>query len=250
MKSDVRNMKYRLKKYYESIKTYFLSDKRTFAKGFCFDKLFLIFMIGSMVGTYYEQILNLVKHYLDNGTIFWEFRRGVIYGPFNPLYGFGAVIMTLCLAKKKRPWYQTLCYGMLLGGGVEYAFSWLQETFVGTTSWDYTGYFLNIGGRTTIPFMFAWGVMGIIFAYAVYPFVSNLIEKIPYLLGKWITAILVTFMSLNMLISWTALFRQTLRRNGVEPITFVGRLYDEIYTDAFLERYYPNMRASQKREVR
>lgn len=248
MKSDVRNMKYQLNQCCEKMKTYFLSDKRTFALGFCFDKLFLIFMIGSMVGTYYEQILNLVKYYLENGTIFWEFRRGVIYGPFNPLYGFGAIVMILCLAKKKRPWYKTLGYGMILGGVVEYTFSWLQETFVGTTSWDYTGYFLNIGGRTTIPFMIAWGVMGLIFADIVYPFISNLIEKIPYLLGKWMTVILVIFMSLNMFISWTALFRQTLRREGVEPYTSVGKFYDKVYTDEVLNRYYPNMRASKKKK--
>lgn len=246
MKCEVRSMKKQFQQSYQKIKAYFLSDTRTFAKGLCFDKLFFIFLVGCVVGTYYEQILNLVKYYLNDGTIFWESRRGVIYGPFNPLYGFGAVVMTICLMKKERPWYLTLFYGFMLGGIIEYGVSWFQEIFVGTTSWNYTGYFLNIGGRTTITFMFAWGIMGLLFVYVAYPFLSQLIERIPYLLGKWLTRFFVVFMCLDMIISWTALVRQTFRRMGREPITFVGEVYDKIYTDEFLEQYFPNMKPSNR----
>lgn len=230
-----------IKKYYDKFKDYCLKDKRVFAKGMCFDKLFFIFMIGCIVGVYYEQILTLVKNYLADGSIVWESRQGVIYGPFNPLYGAGAALMTALLVKEKRPWYMTLLYGALIGGGFEYVISWLQEIFVGTISWNYTGYFLNIGGRTTIPFMLVWGGAGTVFAYGIYPYLSRMIEKIPYNLGKLITKILVVFMALNMLISWTALLRQTMRRNGHEPLTPVGKIYDEIYTDEYLKVPFPNM---------
>ena len=46
-----------------------------------------------------------------------------------------------------------------------------------------------------------------------------------------------------MTVSWTALFRQTLRRQNKDPYTAVGRLYDQIYTDEFLEKSFPNMEA-------
>ena len=65
------------------------SKREVFAKGFCGKKLFLIFVIGSIFGAFYEQILNLVKVYLTTGDIVWELRRGVIYGPFSPIYGAG-----------------------------------------------------------------------------------------------------------------------------------------------------------------
>lgn len=228
--------------WYRSFKEYCLEDKRTFAKGFCFPKLVFIFVLGCSIGVYYEQLLTLFHHYMIDGSIVWESRRGVIYGPFNPLYGAGIVVMTVLLARKKYPWYITLLYGALAGGIFEYLISYLQEWAIGTTSWDYTGYFLEIGGRTTVPFMVFWGTGGLIFAYVVYPFISKQIEKIPYNLGMMITRALVIFMMFNMLISWTALFRQTMRRQGYKPYTVVGKLYDKIYTDEYLGHYFPNMR--------
>ena len=108
------------------------NEKRIFASGLGFDKLFIIFVIGCLFGNYYERILNLVRHYLKDGSIFWEVRRGVIYGPFSPVYGMGAVLMTKLLAGKNDKWYITLIKGALLGGSFEYLTSFLQETFTGT----------------------------------------------------------------------------------------------------------------------
>ena len=75
-------------------------DKKIFADGICWQKLFIIFIIGCLFGNYYEMILNLVRHYLRDGSIFWEVRRGFIYFPLSPVYGAGAVLMTLAFAGK------------------------------------------------------------------------------------------------------------------------------------------------------
>lgn len=215
--------------------------KKIFAQGICFDKLFLIFVIGCVFGTYYEEILMFCLNYIRHGIYLWESRQGVIYGPFSPIYGAGAVLMTYVLVSKERKWYQTFLSGALLGGSFEYVISFLQETFIGTVSWDYSNQFLNIHGRTTIPIMIGWGILALIFVKIVYPFISQLIEKIPYHFGKIMTKILVIYMCLNMLISWSALIRQTLRRNGFEPFTVVGEFFDTYFPDDFLKQYFPNM---------
>ena len=64
--------------------------------------IFWIFVIGCIFGTYYEQILTLVKSLIHTGEFVWEFRRGVLYGPFSPIYGAGAVLMILLLGRKKN----------------------------------------------------------------------------------------------------------------------------------------------------
>lgn len=235
-------MKEQIQAWYHKVRVYCLFSPQPFAQGLSFPKLVFLFVIGCVVGVYYEQLLTLFNHYMADGSIVWESRRGVIYGPFNPLYGAGVVTMTICLARKQHPWYIILLYGALLGGIIEYGVSYLQEFFVGTTSWDYTGYFLEIGGRTTIPFMLVWGMGGCILTFVIYPFLSNLIEKIPYNLGMIITKVLVIFLVFDMLISWTAIYRQTQRRAGRPPYTVIGKIYDEVYTDAYLKHYFPNMR--------
>lgn len=217
------------------------SKKCIFAEGYSFKKLFFIFVIGSVIGVFYEQILNLVKIYFATGDIVWELRRGVLYGPFNPLYGLGAVLVVYLLARPNYSNLKTYIYGGLLGGFIEYFISLLQEIFTHTTSWDYSNHFLNIGGRTTIPFILVWGAFALIYVKLIYPFISKMIEKIPINIGNIVFYFLLVFLIIDMLISFTALFRSAMRRENKEPITPVGRLYDKVYPDSVLSKSFPNM---------
>lgn len=216
-------------------------EEKKFAEGLGFKKLFFVFLIGSVLGAYYEQILHFVQTWWETGVPVWSMRRGVIYGPFNVVYGFGAAAMVYILARKPREDWQNFIYAALLGGGVEYVISLLQQFFTHTRSWDYSNHPLNINGRTTIPFMVVWGVLGLILVKFVYPFVSRMIEKIPPKIGEKVFLVMLVFITFDMLISWTALIRQTMRQNHIPPLTPVGRFYDEYYADEFLQRFYPNM---------
>lgn len=71
---------------------------------------------------------------------------------------------------------------------------------------------------------------------------SKWIEKIPIKFGNILVKFLVIFMTFNMVVSWTALGRQTLRHKGYEPFTFIGEFYDKVYTDEYLEKVYANMK--------
>lgn len=223
-----------------------MKEKKVFANGICFFKLFLIFIIFSILGAYYEETMFFCKKIIRHLPLVWEYKRGLIYGPFSPVYGFGAVIMTITLAKKERPWWKIFIYASLLGGLVEFGISYLQETFLGTISWDYSTKFLNIQGRTTVGIMMVWGLMGVIFVKIIYPKISEWIEKIPYNIGKVITIILVILMSLDCFISAAALFRQTLRDNHYPAFTELGRFCDKHYPDEFLRKRYNNMKFTKR----
>lgn len=219
--------------------------EEVFAQGFGFKKAFLLFVVGCLIGNYYEQILNLITHYIADGSIFWEFRRGVIYGPFSPIYGAGAVLFVYLLTRREISNFKTFLYGSLIGGSFEYLVSLFQEIFVGTTSWDYSNYFLNIHGRTTIPYMMVWGLAAFFLVKIFYPWFSRMIEKIPCKIGNVVYKGLLIFLVLDMAISWTALLRQNLRRKNIPPFTVVGELYDVIYPDDVLHHYFPNMVVSE-----
>lgn len=217
------------------------NKKKTFAKGICFYKLFIIFIIASFLGSIYEELLHLFRFYMNKGIWDWSLRRGVIYGPFNIIYGFGAAAMVKILVPKTNDWRKVFVCGSLLGGIIEYGLSFLQQTFVGTVSWDYSDKFLNINGRTTIPYMMFWGLLALLLVYLVYPFISKMIERIPIKIGEIGTKILVVFMAIDMLLSFTAVIRQNLRHKNIPAYTIIGRLCDKYYPDEFLKKYYPNM---------
>jgi len=217
-------------------------EKKKFAAGFCFKKYFLVFLIGSIFGAYYEEIMLLIRTYIHTGTFQYVVRRGVIYGPLSPVYGAGCVLITMAFARQKNfKWYHYLFYGALACGAVEYLISFLQETFIGTVSWDYSDLFLNINGRTTFIYMLFWGFLTLLWCGFIYPKLSYWIENIPYRFGNILFWILLVLVSLDCLISWTALFRSFLRRQNIPPATFVGEFYDSYYTDEFLNRHFTNM---------
>ena len=161
-------------------------NKKVFAEGYSFKKLFLIFVIGSIFGALYEQIVNLITTYLQTGNLVWELRRGVIYGPFSPIYGAGAVLLVYFLSKPNYSNLKTFIFGALGGGAFEYLISFLQETFLGTVSWDYTNEFLNLNGRISILYSFVWGILALLLINQIHPFIEKTIRnfslKIPHIM--------------------------------------------------------------------
>ena len=67
-----------------------------FATGLCFYKLFWIFLVGCVIGC----LVEMLWCYLNEG--FFESRQGLIYGPFSPVYGLGAVLFTLVMYRFKH----------------------------------------------------------------------------------------------------------------------------------------------------
>ena len=95
----------------------------------------------------YEDILFLVEGYIDNGTLNFVTKRGLLYFELSPIYGAGAILMIYLLTRKEYKKTQYFWLGTLIGGTFEYLISFLQETFTGTVSWDYSTYFLKFFHR-------------------------------------------------------------------------------------------------------
>lgn len=97
-------------------------QRKHFAQGINPYKLMLVCFVGSFAGVVVESLWCILRHgYLES-------RAGLVYGPFNLLYGVGAVTLTLALYKfrNRGPWLSFLG-GMLVGSVVEYVCSWGQE---------------------------------------------------------------------------------------------------------------------------
>lgn len=206
-----------------------------FAEGFCFNKVFLIYVIGCMIGTYYEEILTFCR----SGQ--WLSRQGIIYGPFNPVYGAGFLAFTVLLCRNlKRKWWLTYIYSCLIGGATETISSLIGEYVFQANAWDYSDKFLNIAGRTTIPYMLFWGAGGLIFIKLVYPALSKFIELLPKRIGDYVMPSFLIFVLLSHVVSYTALFRYGTRAEGKAPSNAVEKLLDEHFNDTFMKQYYDN----------
>lgn len=215
------------------------TEKNTdhFTKGICYHKLFWIFFIGCFAGVIVELL------YCFFTSFHFESRNGVIYGPFNPVYGFGATAMTLFLYKlRHKSDFVLLVGGTVVGAVTEYACSWVQEMLFGSVSWDYSDLPFHINGRICLLYSMFWGVLAIVWFRLVYPRMCSLLMKIPNKVGRPLTWVLTVFMILNMFISSAAVMRWSERLKSIPPATSFDRFLDERYDNERLERIYPNMR--------
>lgn len=211
-------------------------DAVPFAKGVGFYKLLWVFVVACVLGFLIETVFALV----NRGVL--ENRTGMVYGPFNQVYGFGAVLMVILLhplAKKKDRWL--FLASALLGGVYEFACSWIQEFMFGTYSWNYTGNPTSIGGRTSLTLMLWWGVLGVVFIKGIYPWLSGLIERIPRRPGLVLTWIIALFLATDLAISGAAVGRWVGRQEEQPPQSTLDTFLDKRFPDETMELIYPSM---------
>ena len=196
-------------------------------------KLFWVFVIGSIIGYLLEMIVGLVQngHFVS--------KQGLIYGPFSQVYGIGLVIYYLVIPNNKKN-IEIFLISMFLGGIVEYIFSYLQETFFGTISWDYSNLLFNINGRTSLLHCIYWGIGGILFSKYIKPQIEKIDCLCPKIWFKVLTIFLAIFVVFDIIISSLACKRQEERKEGIEPKNNIEMFLDKTYTDEVLNKIYSN----------
>lgn len=207
-----------------------------FAQGLNLYKILLICFVGSFAGVVVELIWCLLK----NGYI--ESRSGLVYGPFNLLYGAGAVALTLALYRyRNRGAWISFLGGMLVGSVLEYVCSFGQELVLGSRSWDYSNMPFNLNGRICLLYSVFWGFLGVLWVKNIYPRMARWILKIPNKVGKIITWIFTGFFIFNILMTCFALGRWMQRLENIEPANSFFVFIDERFPDERMERIFANM---------
>ena len=162
---------------------------------FCY--LFLIFLLGCFVGCIYEEIF----YWITEGMLR---NRGVLYGPWLPIYGIGALGIYLLKPIKKHPVLLfLLCIAVT--GVVEYIIGFTGIHMFGLRLWDYRGLFLNINGIICFRSVVSFGVLGIVFHYLLEPMGEKLYRKVPAVIIKTVCISLVILFFIDCVLSF--LFR-------------------------------------------
>lgn len=205
-----------------------------------FNQTILIFTIGCIFGTYYEEILTLIKHLFATGELDWVSRRGLVWGPFSPVYGLGAVGIYFVFYLTKAKWPVCLFGGAFLGGGFEFLLSLLQEWIFHTRSWNYSDRFWNIDGRTTVPYALFWGILGVVTACWLYPMLERAYDKLKGRKMDVFCVVLTIFLLFDAGLSIAATLRQSERREGEPADSRLDVFLDEHFSDERLKETYDN----------
>lgn len=146
--------------------------KVDYRKSYSLSSLVLMFFTFSFIGWAYEVGLFLYT----NGEFI---NRGVLFGPWLPIYGAGGALILILLQKVRDKPMVTFLLTMLIAGIVEFSTSFYLEVTKGMRWWDYSGYFLNLDGRICLEGLIVFGLGGLAAVYFIAPMLDNLYTKIP-----------------------------------------------------------------------
>lgn len=212
------------------------SKAQHFASGFGLYKLLWVGYIGSFFGV----LIELLWCFLCTAGL--ESRSGLVWGPFNLLYGAGAMVLTASLYRFRHRGYGVSFFGgFLVGSVVEYLCSYFQELAFGCRSWDYSEMPFNINGRICLLYSLIWGVLGVLWIKNIYPFLSKIILKIPNKVGKVITWAIFAFFVLNSLMTVLSVVRWTQRLDGIEASNAFWSWFDMRFPNERMEKIFANM---------
>ncbi len=154
----------------------------------------LFFFTFAFVGWCWEVFLHLA-----NDGVFVN--RGTMFGPWLPIYGAGGLLILVLLKPFRDKPGMLFLLSFILCGIVEYSTAWYLETFKFMKWWDYTGYFLNIHGRTCLEVLIVFGLGGCAFTYLCAPLLNNIYKKFKSDLKIFACIILVTLFTIDLVYS-------------------------------------------------
>ena len=133
---------------------------------------FLLFMIYAILGWCMEVTCKLIqyKRFIN---------RGSLIGPYCPIYGYGAILITFLLKKYTNDPIALFFMAIIICGTLEYLTSYFMEKIFKARWWDYSQKKFNINGRVCLNTIIPFGLLGLFIMYVSNPFFIGKIEMLP-----------------------------------------------------------------------
>ena len=151
------------------------------------DTIVLTFFIYSVLGWVCEVVYCSVpkKHFVN---------RGFLFGPYLPIYGFGATFVIVLLEPFYDSWPMVMILSAVITSVLEYITSFLLEKIFKVKLWDYSTYPLNLNGRICALNSTLFALLSLFIIYVintpVYSFLSSLNPTLVQILSLLVTAVM------------------------------------------------------------
>ena len=208
--------------------------------------IFWYFLIFSIAGLLVETIFC----YITTGVI--ESRKGLIWGPFCPVYGVSAAVLIMFLNRyKDKNILQLFIYGFIVGSVAEYILSYGLETIYGMRFWDYGYAKLNLNGRICLQYSIYWGLLSVFIIKLVKPIIDKIIAKIPLKIRNILEIVIFGFLVIDCI--FTVWGIQTYQNRVIDNkvnqiqtdnilIQLQQKIENNYFTDERMSKTFPNLR--------
>ena len=156
--------------------------------------------------------------------------RGFLIGPYCPIYGHGAILITILLQKYIDDPIALFIMGVVVCSILEYLTSYFMEKIFHARWWDYSRYKFNINGRICLRTMIPFGLLGLFIMYVSNPFFFSIIEKIPENILNIICIVLMLIFLVDNIISFKIISNVNITSKKIKDNTeeITGEIAEEI----------------------
>ena len=195
------------------------------------------FVICSILGFIIETIWCIIRNKK------FESRKGLLYGPFIPIYGIAGMILAILITELNIERKLIIfLLGVSVSTIIEYVASYLQEKVFGSKSWDYSHFRFNIKGRVNLQFSIFFGFAILLWYLSCYELTIKLFNIINYNAIEFISTLFILFMIYNIIISTIAVYRTKERVNKIERNSKFWNYIDKKYPNNKVLKVYANMK--------
>ncbi|MBQ8551747.1 MAG: putative ABC transporter permease [Clostridia bacterium] len=156
--------------------------------------LTLMFFIFSVAGWIWEVIYTAITEKVVA-------KRGMLRGPWLPLYGVGGILILLLLTRFQSNPLLVFVLAMILCGTVEYLTALAIEKFYGCRWWDYSTKRVHLKGRICLGGVLLFGLSGTAAVCGFGPVLNDNITRISFPVHAGIVTVLSILFIVDVVIS-------------------------------------------------
>lgn len=150
----------------------------------------LLFFAYCVLGWIWESCYVSVRQHL------WV-NRGFLYGPWLPIYGFGAIIILFLTLPVRDNLFLVYLFGLTGSTILEYITGAAMEKLFHMRYWDYSQHRFNVNGHICLSVSLGWGLFSIVLVTFLHPPVEKLVLLIPVWLTEPLSLVLVALFTLD-----------------------------------------------------
>ena len=160
--------------------------------------LWLLFMVYSFIGWILEMLV--VAMIKGNFT-----PRGFLIGPYLPIFGIGAILITLLLSKYEGDILVLFIMSAFLGAILEYFVSYILEKIFKTRWWNYEMDKFNLNGRVCLSTTIGFGILGVMVIIFFNPLFITIINNLSLGTQKFLATFLAFIFIIDVIISFNVI---------------------------------------------
>jgi uncharacterized membrane protein len=189
--------------------------------GYTLYNLFAFFIVYAFLGWCLE-----VAYAAVNSGKFVN--RGFLNGPVCPIYGFGVVLVIVCLTPLAENLPALFIGSVLLTSLLEYLTGLILEKVFANKWWDYSACPFNLKGYICLKFSLAWGIACLFVLKIIHPFIYKAIDLIPLLLGHLLIISLSLIFIIDFVTTAASILKFNKRLSQIEEISLSLRQHSDV----------------------